>query len=111
MLGPSVSVHNGAVPGTGSAYMASCLSLHVPRAADVVFVDYSINDKRREELPVGTAPMDNPTRRPFERLLRKLLNYPRWVAARVIQVAEQSLWTEARLHRVGAQQYSEGQPL
>ena len=72
-------MHNGAVPGTVSAYMASCTGVHVPRAADVVFVEYSINDKRLDEMPGFVADMDNPMRRPYERLLRKLLGYPRWV--------------------------------
>eukprot|EP00798_Chlamydomonas_sp_ICE-L_P025393 gene25392-11057_t len=78
MFGDRVSVHNGAVPGTTSAFMASCLKVHVPASADIVFVEYSINDKQQHELQgVPNLPaMDNHYRRPFERLLRKLLNYP-----------------------------------
>ncbi|GAX74287.1 hypothetical protein CEUSTIGMA_g1736.t1 [Chlamydomonas eustigma] len=72
-MGNRVRVHNGAVPGTLSAYMSVCHNVHAPReAADIVFIDYSIND------PTDSFPaMDNMMRRPFERLLRKLLNYPR----------------------------------
>ncbi len=53
--------------------MSVCHNMHVPAHADIVFVEYTVNDV---EDPWGT-PMDNPARRPFERLLRKLLNYPR----------------------------------
>ena len=49
-----------------------CHNLHVPQAADIVFVEYSLNDEH------PPPPLyDNPMRRPFERLLRKLLSYPK----------------------------------
>lgn len=37
-------VHNGAVPGTLSSYMSVCHNVHVPKDADIIFVEYSIND-------------------------------------------------------------------
>ncbi|GIM15714.1 hypothetical protein Vretimale_18452 [Volvox reticuliferus] len=67
-----VRVHNGAVPGTSSQYMSSCHNVHVPREADVIFVEYAVND---EEMPMPH--MNNQIRRPYERLLRKLLGYPK----------------------------------
>ncbi|GLI61581.1 hypothetical protein VaNZ11_003996 [Volvox africanus] len=66
-----VKVRNGAVPGTSSQYMSSCHNAHVPRDADVIFVEYAVND---EEMPMPH--MNNQIRRPYERLLRKLLGYP-----------------------------------
>ena len=53
------------------ARRSMCHNIHVPQDADVVIVEYSLNDGG-EIYPV----YDNPTRRPFERLLRKLLSYP-----------------------------------
>ncbi|GIL54431.1 hypothetical protein Vafri_9966 [Volvox africanus] len=67
-----VKVHNGAVPGTSSQYMSSCHNVHVPREADIIFVEYAISD---EEMPMPH--MNNQIRRPYERLLRKLLSYPK----------------------------------
>ncbi len=52
-------------------YRSMCHNVHVPREADIVVVEYSLND--------GSPPpplYDNNVRRPFERLLRKLLSYP-----------------------------------
>ncbi len=36
--GGGVTVHNGAVPGTLSAYMSACQNVHSPKQADVFFV-------------------------------------------------------------------------
>ncbi|KAG2493702.1 hypothetical protein HYH03_008216 [Edaphochlamys debaryana] len=67
-----VNVVNGAMSGTTSQYMSTCVNLHVPATADIVIVEYAIND---EEMPMPH--MNNQVRRPYERLIRKLLNYPR----------------------------------
>ena len=56
MLGPAVSV---------------CHNVHTPKEADIIFVEYTLND------PEANPIMDNPVRRSFERLLRKLLSYPK----------------------------------
>jgi len=72
VLGNRVQVHNGAVPGTLSSYMSVCHNVHVPKHADIVLLDYTVND---QDQPIGPV-MDNPVRRPFERLLRKLMYYP-----------------------------------
>ena len=74
-LMPWIHVHNGGVAGTLSSYMAACQNVHLHPRADIVFVDYSLND------PVpGSAPlMNNFVVRPYERLLRKLLSHPRCV--------------------------------
>lgn len=66
-----IKVANGAVPGTLSQYMSSCHGTHVPRDADIIFLEYAIND---EEMPMPH--MNNRMRRPFEKLIRKLLKYP-----------------------------------
>lgn len=44
-----VRVHNGAVPGTSSQYMSSCYNVHVPKEADIIVVEYAVND---EEMPM-----------------------------------------------------------
>ena len=96
-----VKLHNGAVPGTLSSYSESetsdlsksvwglhslpnplfsfssltvsvCHNVHVPRDSDIVLLDYTINDPE----PIN-PPYDTPVRKPFERLIRKLLNYPK----------------------------------
>jgi hypothetical protein len=64
-----ISVANGAVPGTVSTYMSVCVKSHVPLDADVVLVEYAVND-------AFNAPVDSDLRRSFERLIRKLLNFP-----------------------------------
>lgn len=71
LAGVNVTVNNGAVPGTTSAYMAACTNMHVPQEADIVIVEYSVNDDC-EAMPI----LDNAVRRPYERLLRKLLLLP-----------------------------------
>ncbi|EFJ49699.1 hypothetical protein VOLCADRAFT_89682 [Volvox carteri f. nagariensis] len=63
---------NGAVPGTVSDYTSSCLFNHLIPEADLVFVEFAINDS-----PISTWTLDGAiARRPFERLLRKLLRLP-----------------------------------
>ena len=53
---------NGAVPASTPAYVEGCLSFHVPPTAQLIFVEYSVN---------------TPEPREYERLLRRLLRYPR----------------------------------
>ncbi|GIL54230.1 hypothetical protein Vafri_9776 [Volvox africanus] len=62
---------NGAVPGTQSAYMSSCMRYHLPPAVDIVFVEYAANDS-----PAPRWTFADPCRRSLERLFRKLLNLP-----------------------------------
>jgi lysophospholipase L1-like esterase len=57
VAGVNITVNNGAVPGTTSAYMAACVNLHVPRDADIIIVEYSVNDDSNVY-----PPMDNPIR-------------------------------------------------
>ena len=52
---------NGALPASTPGYVESCVTLHVPVAADIVFVEYAAN-------------FDNP--RAYERLVRRLIRYP-----------------------------------
>ena len=63
---------NGAVGGTLSSYMSVCHNLHIPKDADIVFVEYSVNDWHSP----GGPPFQNNIRRAFERLLRKIMRYP-----------------------------------
>lgn len=44
-----VRMNNGAVPGTSSAYMSTCHNVHVPANADIVILEYAVND---EEMPM-----------------------------------------------------------
>jgi DNA polymerase alpha subunit B len=53
----NVTVNNGAVPGTTSAYMSGCVNLHVPADADIVVVEYTVNDDH-----MALPPLDNPVR-------------------------------------------------
>lgn len=57
VAGVNVTVNNGAVPGTTSAYMAACVPLHLPKDSDIVIVEYSVNDDWMA-VPV----LDNPVR-------------------------------------------------
>lgn len=59
---------NGAVPGTPSSYMALCYKWHIPETADLVVVEYNVND--------GGDKWDGPMRRSHERLLRKMMQLP-----------------------------------
>lgn len=52
----NVTVNNGAVPGTTSSYMSGCVNLHVPSDADVVVVEYTVNDEY-EAVPTMNNPM------------------------------------------------------
>ncbi|GLC45541.1 hypothetical protein PLESTM_001747400 [Pleodorina starrii] len=62
---------NGAVPGTQSSYMSSCLNHHLPPGVDLVLVEYAANDS-----PVPKWTFADPGRRALERLIRKLLRLP-----------------------------------
>ena len=70
----NVSFHNGAVAGTKSDYMSVCHSSHIPHDTDLVIVEYGHNDVHH---PRDGDGMDNSERRPMERLLRRLLEYPK----------------------------------
>jgi hypothetical protein len=66
----TVNVFNGAVAGTVSMFMSVCVKNHVPEDVDIVLVEYAVNDNPGLEF-------DHDQRKGFERLLRKLLNYPK----------------------------------
>ncbi len=67
----NITVNNGAVPGTLSSYMTVCVKAHVPSTADIVLVEYSINDQWENIKPTDGIRLS------FERLIRKLLDFPR----------------------------------
>jgi hypothetical protein len=66
----NVSIYNGAVAGTLSTFMSACVRNHLPEDVDLVLVEYAVND-----LPGHL--LDSDQRMGFERLLRKVLNYPK----------------------------------
>lgn len=66
-----VQVHNGGMRGAPSTYFEVCSKRHLPGNVDIVVAEFNIND---EAMP--SPAMQNPARRSFERLLRKLLSLP-----------------------------------
>ena len=68
-----LNVINAGAAGTSSSYMALCHSLRLPPNIDLVVLEYSKNDA---EGGSGWRINENPLRRTFERLLRKLWSYP-----------------------------------
>ena len=75
-----VEARNGCVPGTPAAYMAICLSNHVDDDADLVFVEYTLNDGLFDSIAA------NARVRVKERLLRRLLALPRRPAVVMLQM-------------------------
>lgn len=67
--GKHVTGNNGAVGGTRSNYMAVCHNMAVPRNADLIILEYALNDGNIQD-------RHHEMRRVQERLVRKLLNYP-----------------------------------
>ncbi|KXZ49521.1 hypothetical protein GPECTOR_21g747 [Gonium pectorale] len=57
--------------GTQSGYMSSCLQHHLPPGVDVVLLEYAVNDP-----PTPSPTLSDPSRRAFERLVRKVLSLP-----------------------------------
>ena len=72
---PAASGHlniiNAGAAGTSSSYMALCHSLRLPPNIDLMVLEYSKNDAEGGHMPIK----ENPLRRTFERLLRKLWAY------------------------------------
>ncbi|KAK9836351.1 hypothetical protein WJX81_007868 [Elliptochloris bilobata] len=66
-----IEVTNSAVSATTSSYTGQCAHDFVPSDADLVLVEFSVNDW--EVADPSSAWMNNSQRRGFERLLRKLL--------------------------------------
>ena len=76
-----LTVINAGAAGTSSSYMALCHSLRLPPNIDLVVLEYSKNDA---EGGSGHKLHENPLRRTFERLLRKLWAYPNKPAIMII---------------------------
>ncbi|GAX72559.1 hypothetical protein CEUSTIGMA_g15.t1 [Chlamydomonas eustigma] len=68
----NITMHNGAVAGAMSEYISLCNGIHIPLESNMIILEYSHNDEHAP-LPL----FDNHVRRSFERLLRKLLDYPK----------------------------------
>lgn len=62
---------NGGLGGAPSSYMEVCSKMHIPVYADIIIAEFNVNDESNPSPPV-----DNVARRSFERMLRKLLDYP-----------------------------------
>ncbi|GFR51942.1 hypothetical protein Agub_g14463 [Astrephomene gubernaculifera] len=77
----NVTFVNGAVAGTPSSYMAMCLNVHLPRDMDLVFLEYVWNDLYQDRLINNQVVMN------MERLIRRILNFPRRPAVVLMQVA------------------------
>jgi hypothetical protein len=73
---------NGAVPASTPAYIDGCLDFHLPRSADLVLIEYTLNTLDWRE---------------YERLLRRALAYPRRPAILLISTFKQ--WSFP--HRLG----------
>ncbi|CAL8468221.1 g7760 [Coccomyxa elongata] len=80
---------NRALPGTTSAYVSPCALQMVPPEADFVLLEYTFNDAERA---YEGQSADDPTRRGFERLIRKMLLLPERPAVMYFHV-----WTPRRL--------------
>lgn len=64
--------------------------MHIPRDSDVVFVEYSVNDPQ-----APNPPFQNDMRRGMERLLRRLLTYPRRPAVILMHAYMWHKWVHA----------------
>ncbi|KAL4442042.1 hypothetical protein ABPG77_011303 [Micractinium sp. CCAP 211/92] len=60
---------NRAIPASTAFLFATCLSHHVPPDADLVTLEFTVNERKE-------APFTSIERRSFEQLLRRLLSYP-----------------------------------
>lgn len=60
---------NRAIPASTAFLFATCLSHHVPPDADLVTLEFTVNERKE-------APFTSIERRSFEQLLRRLLAYP-----------------------------------
>eukprot|EP00884_Botryococcus_braunii_P016639 jgi/Botrbrau1/3659/Bobra.0204s0049.1 len=73
---PDHKFHNGALPATGSAFIAICLSHHLPYDdVDLVIMEFDINDATPGYLEKRTMTFDqNIKRRSLENLMRQVLS-------------------------------------
>ncbi|GBF87887.1 hypothetical protein Rsub_00599 [Raphidocelis subcapitata] len=62
--------HNGCVPATPAAFMTLCLEHYLDPLADLVFVEYVLNDGIEDRV------MHNRRVRIYERLLRRIMDQP-----------------------------------
>mmetsp|Transcript_3873 Transcript_3873/g.8308 ORF Transcript_3873/g.8308 Transcript_3873/m.8308 type:complete len:495 (-) Transcript_3873:846-2330(-) len=76
----NVTLRNGCIPGTPSAYMVVCLDMSVDPDVDVVFSEYILNDGRHDSIS------NNPKTREYERLVRRVLGLPSRPAMVMMQV-------------------------
>ncbi|GAX81959.1 hypothetical protein CEUSTIGMA_g9387.t1 [Chlamydomonas eustigma] len=67
----NVTVRNGCIPGTLSAYMAVCLDMSVDQDVDIVFSEYVLNDGK-----LGQGFDSSSRLKEHERLVRRVLSLP-----------------------------------
>eukprot|EP00884_Botryococcus_braunii_P002068 jgi/Botrbrau1/11862/Bobra.0175s0022.3 len=73
-IGGDVEFINSAVRGTTSSYASLCVDDFVPTDADIVILEYALNDW--DVVREKASWMDNYQRRAYERLIRKILSRP-----------------------------------
>ena len=84
-------VQNSGLGGVMYAYMALCYSWHVPQDADLVFVEYAVNDQP----PTDGKEYPMPQLAALERLIRSLLKLPRRPAVVLFNVFKwEKFWGE-----------------
>ncbi|KAK9861685.1 hypothetical protein WJX84_001496 [Apatococcus fuscideae] len=70
---PDHTFVNGGMGGSTSGYMAQCIERYLPSLSDmdIIFLEFDLQDPY-----VPLIPLDNPVRRGYEQMLRKLLSQP-----------------------------------
>jgi hypothetical protein len=73
----NISLTNGCVPATPASFTSACLQNLVPQDADLVFVEFAVNESGAGEKQEPSADDLRRAAIRYERLLRKLLSLPR----------------------------------
>ncbi|KAI7839286.1 hypothetical protein COHA_006984 [Chlorella ohadii] len=77
---------NRAIAASTAFLYAPCLRHHVPQDADLVVLEFTVNER-------AEAPMTSPERRSYEQVIRQLLGYPSQPAVLLLHTYA---WWEAR---------------
>ena len=96
----NISLNNGARGATGSDYMQLCINQHVKKEADLIMIEYAVNEPW-QGVPLNT--LDKPLRRNYETLIRKALDYPKKPS--VVQMSYYS-WYQPQDKPAGFEDYS-----
>jgi hypothetical protein len=52
-FGANITFFNGAMSGTTSGYMSACYNAHIDPSADLVFMEYAVNDNDDADMVSG----------------------------------------------------------